>query len=61
MFALYACANADAAFGNARYERNVFEAAVRRQASRVVEMRFAGKDDLMRLEAEDFSDELARQ
>ncbi|SEN43107.1 stage V sporulation protein K [Lihuaxuella thermophila] len=44
----------DSHFGNARYVRNLIEQAIRHQAVRLLNMRYAGRDDLMTLRAEDF-------
>jgi hypothetical protein len=46
----------DASFGNARVARNLFEAAVARQASRIVAMDAPTKDDLATLAADDIPD-----
>ena len=43
----------DENFGNARDVRNVFEAAVARQANRVAAMEAPGKEDLMALTVAD--------
>lgn len=43
----------DKGFGNGRVARNIFEAAVARQASRIVEIDDPSDDDLTRLEADD--------
>ena len=43
----------DENFGNARDVRNIFEAAVARQANRVAAMEAPGKEDLMALTAAD--------
>ncbi len=50
---------ADSHFGNARYVRNLIEQAIRHQAVRLLNMRYASRDDLMTLRAEDFQFEVA--
>jgi hypothetical protein len=41
-------------FGNGRLARNLFEAAIGRQANRVVALVNPSDDDLCRLDADDF-------
>ena len=41
-------------FGNARYVRNIIEQSIRRQAVRLLQMKYANKDDLMTLRGDDF-------
>lgn len=43
----------DRGFGNARFVRNLFEAAVARQASRVVDLASLSDDQLVALAADD--------
>ncbi|MBA4542213.1 MULTISPECIES: stage V sporulation protein K [unclassified Thermoactinomyces] len=44
----------DEQFGNARHVRNLVEQAIRNQAVRLLNLRYASKDDLMMLRGEDF-------
>ena len=53
VFALVAAQARDRGFGNARLVRNLFEAAVARQATRVVELAEVSDEQLVTLEADD--------